>query len=33
VVLDLVRTDTTPDQHMGWRLKIPVVQPVTRGLS
>ena len=33
VVLDLVRTDTTPDRHMGWRLKIPVVQPVTRGLS
>ena len=33
VVLDLVRTDTTPDEHLGWTLTIPVVQPVTRGLA
>lgn len=32
VVCDLVRTDTTPDLHCGFRLRIRVVQPVTRGL-
>jgi hypothetical protein len=30
VVLDLVRTDTNPDLHMGFFLTVPVVQPVTR---
>lgn len=33
VVLDLVRTDLAPDQHYGFRLRIPVVQSVTRGLT
>lgn len=32
VVLDLVRTDTDPDKHLGFALRIPVVLPVTRGL-
>lgn len=32
VVLDLVRTDTDPDKHLGIGLRIPVVLPVTRGL-
>jgi hypothetical protein len=32
VVLDFVRTDTSPDVHLGFRLTIPVVRPVTRGL-
>jgi hypothetical protein len=30
VVLDLVRTDLTPDRHLGFVLEIPVVLPVTR---
>lgn len=32
VVLDLVRTDLDPDQHLGVLLEIPVALPVTRGL-
>ena len=30
VVLDLVRTDVSPDQHLGFRLDVPVSLPVTR---
>lgn len=30
VVLDLVRTDLTPDRHLGFLLEIPVMLPVTR---
>ena len=30
VVLDLVRTDLTPDRHLGFVLEIPVALPVTR---
>lgn len=30
IVLDLVRTDLTPDCHLGFVLEIPVVLPVTR---
>jgi hypothetical protein len=30
VVLDLVRSDLTPDRHLGFVLEIPVVLPVTR---
>jgi hypothetical protein len=30
IVLDLVRTDLTPDRHLGFVLEIPVVVPVTR---
>ena len=30
IVLDLVRTDLTPDRHLGFVLEIPVVLPVTR---
>ncbi|THD71832.1 hypothetical protein E7681_17130 [Thalassobius vesicularis] len=33
VVLDLVRTDLEPDLHLGFFLEIPVMLPVTRGLS
>ena len=33
VVLDLVRTDLEPDLHLGFLLEIPVMMPVTRGLS
>ena len=33
VFVDLVRTDLAPDEHMGIRLQVPVVQPVTRGLA
>ena len=33
VVLDLVRTDLNPDLHLGFLLEIPVMLPVTRGLS
>ena len=33
VVLDLVRTDLEPDVHLGFLLEIPVMLPVTRGLS
>jgi hypothetical protein len=32
VVLDMVRTDLTPDKHLGFFLEIPVVLAVTRGL-
>ena len=30
VVFDVVRTDTAPDQHLGFRVEILVVQAVTR---
>jgi len=30
IVLDLVRTDLTPDRHLGFLLEIPVALPVTR---
>jgi hypothetical protein len=30
VVLDLVRTDLSPDRHLGFLLEIPVALPVTR---
>ena len=30
IVLDLARTDLTPDRHLGFVLEIPVVLPVTR---
>jgi len=33
VVLDLVRTDTDPDSYLGFRLTVPVMRPVTRGLA
>lgn len=33
VVMDVVRTDTDPDQHMQFLLEIPVQLPVTRGLG
>ncbi len=29
VVMDVVRTDSDPDLHMGFFLTVPVVQPVT----
>ncbi|EAQ43713.1 hypothetical protein MED193_12618 [Roseobacter sp. MED193] len=32
VVVDVVRTDTDPDRHLGFALEIPVMSPVTRGL-
>lgn len=32
VVLDLIRTDVDPDQHLQFIVKIPVRLPVTRGL-
>lgn len=32
VILDVVRTDTDPDQHLGFALRVPVVKSVTRGL-
>lgn len=32
VVLDMVRTDVNPDQHLGFVLEIPVTLAVTRGL-
>lgn len=32
VVLDIVRTDPTPDQYLGIRLTILTEKPVTRGL-
>lgn len=32
VVMDLVRTDLNPDQHLNFLLEIPVVKSVTRGL-
>ena len=33
VHMDMVRTDLTPDLHLGFNLEIPVVMPVTRGLT
>jgi hypothetical protein len=33
VVVDVVRTDLDPDLHLGFALEIPVMLPVTRGLS
>ena len=30
IVLDLVRTDLTPDRHLGFLLEVPVALPVTR---
>ena len=30
VVLDLVRTDLSPDRHLGFVLEVPVALPVTR---
>lgn len=33
VAMDVVRTDTDPDQHMQFLLEIPVQLPVTRGLG
>jgi hypothetical protein len=30
VVLDLVRTDLSPDRHLGFMLEVPVALPVTR---
>jgi hypothetical protein len=32
VVIDVVRTDVSPDLHLGFALEIPVLLPVTRGL-
>ena len=29
VSFDLIRTDVTPDSHYGFRVDIPVVQPIT----
>jgi hypothetical protein len=33
IVTDVVRTDVHPDLHLNFTLEIPVVRPVTRGLS
>ena len=33
IVMDLVRTDTSPYQHTGLRFDIPVVLPITRNLT
>lgn len=33
VVVDIVRTDVDPDEHLGIALTIPVQIPVTRGLA
>jgi hypothetical protein len=33
VVMDVVRTDLDPDQHLNFTLEIPVIRPVTRGLG
>lgn len=33
VHMDIVRTDLTPDHHLGFTMEIPVVLPVTRGLG
>jgi hypothetical protein len=30
IVLDLVRTDLSPDRHLGFMLEVPVALPVTR---
>lgn len=32
VLVDVVRTDTTPPHHLRFSLEIPVTMPVTRGL-
>jgi len=32
VVIDFVRTDTDPDQHLQFLVEVPVRLPVTRGL-
>jgi hypothetical protein len=29
VVFDLIRTDTTPDEHLGIKVKVPVALPIT----
>lgn len=31
-VIDMVRTDLVPPQHLAFVLEIPVIRPVTRGL-
>lgn len=31
-VMDMVRTDLSPERHLNFTLEIPVVRPVTRGL-
>ena len=33
VVMDVVRTDLEPDQHLNFTLEILVIRPVTRGLG
>ena len=33
VVVDIVRTDLVPPRHLSFFLEIPVVLPVTRGLT
>jgi len=33
IVMDVVRTDVHPDLHLNFTLEIPVIRPVTRGLS
>ena len=33
VVMDVVRTDVHPDLHLNFTLEIPVIRPVTRGLT
>jgi hypothetical protein len=30
VFIDIVRTDEDPDVHLGFRLQVPVVKPITR---
>ena len=32
VVIDVVRTDVSPDLHLGFSLEVPVLLPVTRGV-
>ena len=32
-VIDVVRRDVDPDQHLGFMLEVPVMLPVTRGLA
>ena len=32
VVIDVVRTDVSPELHLGFALEIPVLLPVTRGI-
>ena len=33
VRFDLARTDTTPDTHLGFKVLVPVVQPVTQSVE